>query len=98
MHHTLEDTNALPATEQLIEEGNACLGQLVVTPGMIEANIKGLKDNKSPGTDRISPRLLKEIVDDISLPLAIAFHLSIRDGIVPREWKNANSTYLQKGQ
>ena len=39
---------------------------------MIEAKVKGLKDNKSPGADGISPRLLKEIVDDISVPLAIA--------------------------
>ena len=37
----------------------------VAIPGMIEATIKGLKDNKSPGADGISPRLLKEIVDDI---------------------------------
>ena len=87
---TLEDTNALPATEQLIEEGKTCLEQLMVTPGMIEAKIKGLKDNKSPGADGISQLLLKEMVDDISVPLAIAFNLSIQDGIVPREWKNAN--------
>ena len=48
---TLEDINALPATEQLLEEGKTCIEQLVVTPGMIEAKIKGLKDNKSPGAD-----------------------------------------------
>ena len=41
-------------------------------------------------TGYISPRLLKEIVDDISVPLAIAFNLSIHDGIVPREWENVN--------
>ena len=52
---TIEDINALPATEQLLEEGKTCLEQLVVTPGMIEAKIKGLKDNKSPGADGISP-------------------------------------------
>ena len=48
MKKTLEDINALPATEQLLEEGKTCFEQLVVTPGMIEAKIKGLKDNKSP--------------------------------------------------
>ena len=58
--------------------------------GILEANIKGLKDNKLPVTDDISPRLLKEIVDDISVPPAIAFNLSMQDGIVPREWKHAN--------
>ena len=36
---TLEDTYALPATEQLLDKGKTCLEQLVVTPGMIEAKI-----------------------------------------------------------
>ena len=63
---------------------------------MIEAKIKGLKDNKSPGADGISPRLLMEIVDDISAPLAITFNLSIHDGIVPGEWKYANIILIFK--
>ena len=63
---------------------------------MIEAKIKGLKENKSPGADGISPRLLKEILDDISVPLAIAFYLSIQDGIVPREWKDATIILIFK--
>ena len=57
---------------------------------MIEATIIGLKDNKSPGADGIFSKLLKEIVDDISVPLAITLNLSIQKSIVPKEWKNAN--------
>ena len=37
---TLEDTIALPAAERL-EEGELCIEQLVVTPEMIEAQLKG---------------------------------------------------------
>ena len=58
---TLEDTDALPVTEQFLEGGKTCIEQLVVTPGMRGAKIKRLKDNKSPGADGISARLLKEI-------------------------------------
>ena len=37
-----------------------------------------MKDNKSPGVDGIPPKLLKEIVELISTPLA---KLSLEEGI-----------------
>ena len=46
------------------------LGQLFVTSEMIAKKIKTMKDNKSPGVDWIPPKLLKEIVEQISTPLA----------------------------
>ena len=60
-------------------EGNKSehLGQLFVTPEMIAKKIKNMKDNKSPGVDGIPPNLLKEIVEQISTPLAILFNLSL---------------------
>ena len=82
---TLEYTNALPTTEQLLYEGKRCLQQLAVTPGMIEAKIERLENNKSPGADGMSPKLLEEIIHAISVPQAIAFNLSILEGILPRE-------------
>ena len=55
-----------------------------------------MKDNKSPGVDGIPPKLLKEIVEQISTPLAKLFNLSLEEGIVPSEWKEANITPLFK--
>ena len=63
---------------------------------MIAKNIKTMKDNTSPGVDGIPAKLLKEIVEQISTPLAKFFNLSLEEGIVPSEWKEANITPLFK--
>ena len=63
---------------------------------MIAKKIKKMKNNKSPGVDGISTKLLKEIVEQISTPLAKLLNLSLGEGIVPSEWKEANITPLFK--
>ena len=60
-------------------------GQLFVTPEMIAKKIKKMKDNKSSGVDGIPPKLLKEIVEQISTPLAKLLNLLLEEGIVPSE-------------
>ena len=40
-----------------------------------------MKDNKSPGVDGIQPKLLKEMIQQISKPLAKEFNLSLEEGI-----------------
>ena len=72
------------------------LVQLFVTPETIANKIKNVKDNKSPGVDGIPPKQLKEIVEQISTPLANFFNLSLEEGIVPSEWKEVNITPLFK--
>ena len=57
---------------------------------------KAMKDNKSPGVDGIPPKLLMETVDQISIPLARVFNLSLKEGVVPFEWKEANIIPLFK--
>ena len=96
---TTEDISSLPVPFTKFE-GNKSehLGQLFVTSEMIAKKIKRMKDNKSPGIYGIPPKLLKEIVEQISIPLEIFFNLSLEEGIVPLEWKEANITPLfQKG-
>ena len=63
---------------------------------MTENKIKKMKDNKSPGVDGTPPKLLKEIVEQISTPLAKLFNLSLEGGIFPSEWKETNITPLCK--
>ena len=63
---------------------------------MIAKTIKKTKDNLSPGVDGIPPKLLKDIVEQISTPFAKAFNLSQEEGIVPSEWKVPNITPLFK--
>ena len=58
------------------------LGPLVVTPEMVAKKIKAMKDNKSPGVDGIPPKLLMETVEQISIPLARVFNLSLKEGVV----------------
>ena len=55
-----------------------------------------MKENKSPGVDGIAPKILKETVEQICTPLAHVFNMSLEEGIVPLEWKEANIIPLFK--
>ena len=94
---TTEDISSLPVPFTQFEGSKSeHLGQLFVTPEMIAKKIKKMKNNKSSGVDGIPLKLLKEIVKQISTPLAKLFNLSLEEGIVPSEWKEANITKLFK--
>ncbi|CAG2210467.1 unnamed protein product [Mytilus edulis] len=61
--------------------------------------LKGLKVEKSPGPDRIHPRILKELAEPISTPLCTIFNQSIRNSTVPSRWKEAQiSDIFKKGK
>ena len=58
----------------MIGGNEACIQHMVITPDMIQFRLKKMKDNKSPGVGGISPKVLKEIAEEISVPLAIVFN------------------------
>ena len=75
---TREDINSLPVPDAKFQEAKSnYLGQLIVTPEMVAKKIKAMKDNKTPGVDGIPPNLLMETVEQIGIPLARVFNLSI---------------------
>ena len=63
---------------------------------MVAKKIEAMKNNKSPGLDGIPPKLLTETAEQISTPIARAFNLSLKEGVVPFEWKEANIIPLLK--
>ena len=44
------------------------MGQLVVTPAVVASKINNMKENKSPGVDGLSPKILKETVAILFAP------------------------------
>ena len=94
---TREDISALPVLETQFEGRESdYLGQLIVTPKMLAKKIRNMKNNKSPGVDGIPPKLLLEIIEQIRIPLATVLNLSLEDGVVLLEWKEANIIPLFK--
>ena len=94
---TREDTSSFTVPETKFEgsEGER-LGQIVVNPDIVANKINNMKENKSPGVDGIAPKILKETVEQICTPLAHVFNMSLQEGIVPLEWKEANINPLFK--
>ena len=81
---TREDTSSLPVPETKFNGSEEeKLGQLIVTTEVVASKINNIKENKSPGVDGLSPKILKETVEQISKPLAHVFNMSLQEGIVP---------------
>ena len=96
---TRDDTSSLPVPETKFNGPELeRLGQLIVTPEVVANKINNSKEIKSPGMDWVSPKILKETIEQISTPLAHGFNMSLQEGIVPLYWKEANIIHLfQKG-
>ena len=58
--------------------------------------LHNLQPGKSSGPDGISPRVLKELADDIAPILTIIYQSSINTSKVPTDWKEANVTPIFK--
>ena len=58
--------------------------------------IKRLKEGKAAGPDGMAPGILIRVKEVIVKPLTIIFNMSLRQGIVPRDWRVANVTPIFK--
>ena len=63
---------------------------------VIQQYLATLNEIKSPGPDELHSRVLKELAEEISEPLAIIFEKSWRTGEVPMDWRKANMVPIFK--
>ena len=63
---------------------------------MVASKISNMKENNSPGVDGMSPKILKQIEEQISTPPSHVFNMSLQEGSVPLDWKEANIIPLFK--
>ena len=56
-------------------------------PYRVSEVLRRLKNSSSPGPDEISQRVLKEMADEVSLPLSLLFNKSVKTSILPTDWK-----------
>ena len=93
---TDEDKTNVP----ILSEGEYSKGvtatDIIVTPDAVRKKLNGLDASKAQGPDRIPPRVLKELSNELSTPLCLLFNKSIESGIVPSDWRSAEVTAIFK--
>jgi hypothetical protein len=75
---------------------NRPMEKILVTENNVNSKLGKLKIDKSPGLDRLYPRVLLETREVISYPLMVIFNKSLETGTVPADWKRAEVVALFK--
>lgn len=91
--YTIEPLTNIPSFEMRTQMK---VNKVEIIARTVNEKLKALNTNKSCGPDEIHPKLLFELSDIISEPLAILLNLSIRSGKIPSEWKLANVVPVYK--
>ncbi len=91
---TIEDLTVIPNGEETLGVGS--FQNIEFTDNLILKKIEKLNANKASGPDNLAPRILKELANEIVVPLNIIFNRSLIEGVVPVDWRLANVTPIFK--
>ena len=90
---TEDNLESIPSVDLTTD---ASIKTVVINNEIVLKEIEKLKVNKAPGPDNISSYLLKQLKDQLAIPLTIILKNSLQDGSVPSSWKEANITPIFK--
>lgn len=86
-------TGPLPEMQQMTQNQ---IGEIVITPEVVEEKLMKLNAHKSSGPDNIHPCVLLKTAKEMSIPLTQIFQQSLDSGEVPDDWRTANVTPIHK--
>ena len=84
---TNESDNNVPEFKCSQPTGSLC--DINITLDQMKKALNGLNVSKSPGPDKIHPRILKELSNELALPFTCLFNKSLEEGVIPEAWKKA---------
>jgi hypothetical protein len=91
---TREDTSNIPDPEP-----TGCRQELKgvnISARAVKEQIRKLKVDGAAGPDGLGPLVLKKLMDQIAEPLAVIMRTSLKEGVVPEDWRSANVTPIFK--
>nr|CAH8845910.1 unnamed protein product [Trichobilharzia regenti] len=89
--------SSLPIGSALAASEEHGIDSVDIDQGIVLNFLMKLDAGKSMGPDSLHPRLLKELSAHIAGPLTTIFKLSLQNGVLPRDWKDAIVTPIHKG-
>jgi len=72
------------------------LSDIHVTEDIIQKKLRRMCMDKATGVDELVLRFLAALSDEISVPLNIIYNRSLREGVVPKDWRDANVSPIFK--
>ena len=93
---TKENLDTMPSTTEASRSHGKTLLDISITPENVQDKLKKLNPNKAQGPDGIPSRVLKELNKQLALPLSILFNKSLREGKIPKDWKEAEVVAIFK--
>jgi hypothetical protein len=92
--YTIESDNSFTKLSDAMPRNS--MPRVIFSESEVANKLHKLKVNKSPGPDKIHPRILYELKDEIVTPLTSLFNLWMTTGILPDDWMMSTVSVLHK--
>ena len=87
---------SIPEVDEDAGGGAWVLTDMIVYRKKVRDLLGGLRADKAPGVDELSPRLLLHFANEILAPVCELFEKLLREGKVPDDWRQANVVPIYK--